>query len=144
MKKQAAEPIGFTEAKKRRTYSFEVSADPLTQDRLKWVQACLAQVMPEVKTPSNSTIVRRAIENYVSYLENVFATGKLHHANVRGEMAHLMVANQHNGVYWSDGIFPEGQVINEDGTVKRFGLMVKDAQLEHQRATLDKVLKHGH
>lgn len=124
---------------KRNTHTLQCRMDPLSQDRLQWIQACLAKAIPDMKVPSQSTIVRRALEAYVSYLGNIFATGKINHQNVTKEAAHYAIARQNNPVHWSDGVFPVEGLVKEDGTLVRFDLMEKAARATHRDSTLKKL-----
>ena len=83
--------------------------------------------------------MRRALEVYVNFLGNIFATGKINYRNVSQEMAHFAVAKQNNGVYWPDGVFPVEGLVKEDGTLVRFDLMEKAARATHRDSTLKKL-----
>lgn len=133
----------MNEDKKRGNYVVQTRLDPVSQDRLKWVQKCLAHVMPDVKTPSHSMIIRRALESYVNYLGQIL-TPQVRYPTVKGEQAHLLVASQNNRVYWENGVFPEDKVVDGEGNLVRFDMMERAARQEHNQRGIDALLKGGH
>jgi hypothetical protein len=133
----------------RNTHTLQCRVDPLAQDRLQWAIACLSHACPEMKVPSQSTIVRRALEVYVNYLGNIFATGKIDHRNVTGEQAHYAIARQNNPVYWPNGVFNPESVVKSGGvsgatTIVRFDLLEKEAKAESRKVSLKKILGGDH
>jgi hypothetical protein len=128
----------------RNTHTLQCRVDPLAQDRLQWAIACLSHACPEMKVPSQSTIMRRALEVYVNYLGNIFATGKIDHRNVTGEQAYYAIARQNNPVYWPNGAFSPESVIKSDGGLVRFDLLEKEAKAESRKVSLKKILSGDH
>ena len=126
---------------KRNTHTLQVRVDPLAQDRLQWVIGCLEGAIPDMKVPSQSTIMRRALHVYVNYLGNILATKPVSHSNITGEAAHLAVARQNNCVFWPNAVFPKEEMVREDGAIVRFDLMERDAKKAKYTNDLDKLLK---
>jgi hypothetical protein len=124
----------------RNTHTLQCRVDPLAQDRLQWTIACLSHACPEMKVPSQSTIMRRALEVYVNYLGNIFATGAIDHRNVTGEQAHYAIARQNNPVYWPNGVFNPESVVKSGGGLVRFDLLEKEAKAESRKVSLKKIL----
>lgn len=125
---------------KRESYTVSAKLDPLSRDRIKWIKAALAHVMPDVREPSASLIMRRALENYVNYLGQILTPVARFQA-VSGEKAHLLVAGQSNSVHW-DGEFPAERVVDSDGNLVTFDRMEREARLEKNRRGIDDLI-HG-
>lgn len=121
-------------------WSRKFRLDPRSTDELHWIEAILAEVMPDVRL-SQSTIVRRALESYAAYLGNAFCDRKVDHRNVVAESAHFLSLKQDNPVYWPDGTFPADQIRNTDGTLKRFDMMHRQARDEFHRQNLSDLLE---
>lgn len=117
----------------RKAYVQEVRLDPLGQDRLRWAESCLKHLYPEGRF-SKSLIMRRALENYTSYLENITTPtggGKLNYPAVSNEAAHLLNHKSDQRVYWDGGVFPEDSLFDDQGRIIPWRLLHGAAKKAH-------------
>lgn len=125
----------------RKPYVHQVRLDPLGQDRLRWAEACIKHLFPDGKF-SKSLVMRRALENYITYLENIITPsggGRLSHQAISNEASHLINHKSDQVVYWPDGVFPEDAVIDEQGQIVPWRKLHGDAR----KARYDKGLKNA-
>lgn len=112
--------------KPSRTYCATYRADAVTQDSIKWISAALGQIMPGSRI-SNSTIIRRAINLYVTHLEHVLGSDINTYSKPRlihSEAYAISQARQEQRTPWDQ--MPQ-EALYVDGVFQPYSRIVKAA-----------------
>lgn len=110
--------------KATRTYAASFRIDGPTQDKLAWITAAISHMMPGTRV-SHSTIMRRAVDCYLSHLEHIVDGKATKPRLIQAEGHAIQHFRQEHKALWDK--LPQEALYDADGKFVLYSKLIKSA-----------------